>query len=354
MTVVTLLPNTDCANSLGEATVNILENAFYLAKQKLELSRKAYKKLIKQWGWENEDKKYLKVNQTFKKFSPQDLAQVEPATIFCLANQNKKYAPVIEKLLDISHITQQTVRELMKQQRKPKLFFPEKPTIWRQTRDGRRYCQVPPIHDQETGVILQRMMDSEGKSAQQIVAESLALRKALQEECLVEVPVMEETENIEVETQEVEVSESKHLGIDNPQTESDKVIVNPTTTQETIEFLSNELFVLIENIDNFGKKEVKGTEELIARIIDFCNIQPIEEQWNTLASITYKDINALAIVIENSGTYHKEWLLNLPRLLADAVLENPEELEWVDKQLRSEALSLISKITAFSAISKNI
>ena len=57
MTAATLLPNTNCANSLGEATVNILKKAFYQAKQKTELSCKAYKKLIKEWGWENEDKK---------------------------------------------------------------------------------------------------------------------------------------------------------------------------------------------------------------------------------------------------------------------------------------------------------
>jgi hypothetical protein len=136
MSVAILLPNTNCAKSLGKATQNILYNAFYLAKQKLELSRQAYKKLIREWGWENEDKKYLKVAQTFKKFSPHDLAQVEPATIFRLANQNQKYAPVIEQLLDISYITHQTVRELMKQQRKPKPFKKEKPTIWRQARDG--------------------------------------------------------------------------------------------------------------------------------------------------------------------------------------------------------------------------
>ncbi|MEM6399171.1 MAG: hypothetical protein AAF757_02905, partial [Cyanobacteria bacterium P01_D01_bin.116] len=215
MTVATLLPNTDCANSLGEATVNILKNAFYLAKQKVELSRKAYKKLISYWGWENEDKKYLKVNQTFKKFSPQDLAQVEPATIFCLANQNKKYAPVIEKLLDISHITQQTVRELMKQQRKPKPFLPEKPTIWRQTRDGRRYWQPGPNYDQETGVVLQRLMDFTGKTPQQLLGEALRLKLAMLEGSLVEVPQNEETEVTSVETEESSfVHESSESEID--------------------------------------------------------------------------------------------------------------------------------------------
>lgn len=109
--------------------------------------------MIKEWGWEKKDKKYLKAAQTLEKFSPQDLAQVEPATIFLLANQNKKYACVIEQLLDMSNITQEKVRELIKQQRKPKPIKPEKPSIWRCTKKGGRYCQVPPIHEEEIGVV---------------------------------------------------------------------------------------------------------------------------------------------------------------------------------------------------------
>ncbi len=53
MVIATSLKTTNCAQNLGEATQNILENAFYIAKQKLELSRKAYKQLIKQWCWDD-------------------------------------------------------------------------------------------------------------------------------------------------------------------------------------------------------------------------------------------------------------------------------------------------------------
>ncbi|MEM1395744.1 MAG: hypothetical protein AAGG00_21150, partial [Cyanobacteria bacterium P01_H01_bin.150] len=161
MTIATSLQTTNCAQNLGEATQNILENAFYIAKQKLELSRKEYRKLIKDWGWEKEDKKYLQVAKTFKKFSPSDLAEIEPNTLFLLSNQNKKYAPVLDQILDMGRITQQKVRELIKQQRKPKPIKVEKPTVWKMAKDGRRYCQIPPIHDQATGVALQRMMDEE-------------------------------------------------------------------------------------------------------------------------------------------------------------------------------------------------
>ncbi|MEO1376259.1 MAG: hypothetical protein AAFW70_18515 [Cyanobacteria bacterium J06635_10] len=371
MTVATLLPNTNCANSLGEATVNILHNAFYLAKQKVELSRKAYKKLIKDWGWEKEDKKYLKVAQTFEKFSPQDLAKVEPSTIFRLANQNKKYAPVIDRLLDISYITQQTVRELMKQQRKPKPFKKEKPSIWRQAKDGRRYWQPGSNYDQEAGVILQKLMDSTGKTAQELLGEAVRLKLAESEGRLFEVAQTSEAEVTKVETEENSVSnESKEkeadelidnnqpaIKIDNRETEvtevnenvfSSEIIFNSTTTQETVEFLSNELFNFVENINNFGTRQVKEAENLIAQIVDFCKVQPIEEQWNTLASITCRNSKALFFFIENSGKEYKYWLLNLPQLLANAVLDNPEELDWVDKRLRSEALLLIANSTAFS------
>ncbi|MEL6166200.1 MAG: hypothetical protein AAFR37_21460, partial [Cyanobacteria bacterium J06628_3] len=325
---------------------SILKNAFYLAKQKVELSRKAYKKLIKEWGWEKEDKMYLKVAQTFKKFLPQDLAQVEPATIFRLANQNKKYAPVIEKLLDITYITQQVVRELMKQQRKPKPFKKEKPSIWRQARDGRRYWQPGPNYDQETGVILQKLMDSTGKTPQQLLGEALRLELAMLEGRLVKVPQNEQTEVNKVETEESffvhEFSENEIdelaknnqpvVEIDKCETEvnenvSSSEIINPITIQETVEFLSSELFIIVENINNFSRKQSKEAEKLIAQIIDFCNAQQAEEQWNTLASITLRNSKALMVVIGYSKKEHKDWFFNLSQLLADAALENPEELE---------------------------
>ena len=33
------------------------------------------------------------------------------------------------------------------------------PTIWRSLPDGSRYAQIPPIHDQDTGVEIQRQME---------------------------------------------------------------------------------------------------------------------------------------------------------------------------------------------------
>ncbi|AFY58638.1 hypothetical protein Riv7116_6291 [Rivularia sp. PCC 7116] len=364
--IATSLQTSNCAQNLGEATQNILENAFYIAKQKLELSRKAYKQLIKEWGWEKEDKKYLKLAKTFEKFSPSDLAEIEPNTLFLLSNQSKKYAAVIEQLLDIGYITQKKVRELIKQQRKPKPIKVEKPSIWRRTKNGLRYCQVPPIHDQAVGVALQKMMDEEGLTAQQIIAEALELRQALKEGRLNVESQNQETEDIQVSSAKVVQSDEylenqsqevvyedifdnePSFEIDNSEAKqdytifSDNVIFNPTTNQETVEFLSEQLFVAVENLNYFGRKEVKEAEQLVASIIDFCNSQPASEQWNTLAQITRRNSKALMVVVGYSGKEHSEWFFNLPQILADAALDNPEELDWVDKRLRSEALLLIS------------
>ncbi len=170
--------------SLHQATSSILEYAFEIAACKQRLSRKEYKQLLQEQGWQGEEKTYLKVATTFEKFSPQDLANIEPDTIFRLAKNNKKYKDVIEQLSDLPQITQEDVRELIKQQRRevqPPKF--EKLTIWRRMKSGGRYCQIPPIHeeDERTGVTLQRMIDEEGLLPQQIVAEAISLRQALKE-----------------------------------------------------------------------------------------------------------------------------------------------------------------------------
>ena len=51
------------------------------------------------------------------------------------------------------------------------------PTIWRSNADATRYCQIPPIHDQATGVEIQRQMDEEGLTAQKVVSRAIAFSK---------------------------------------------------------------------------------------------------------------------------------------------------------------------------------
>jgi len=172
---------------LTDVTKAILHHAFWLAEQKKQLSLRDYKQLLLEHGWQGEEKRYLKIAAAFAKFSPQDVAQVEPRTIYQLAENSKKYQQVINHLLDLSIINQESVRSLIKKQRQPRTARQEKPSIWRRTKNGGRYCQIPPIHEpsEQTGVTLQRMMDEEGLSAQHIVAEAIALRQAYKQGQLV-------------------------------------------------------------------------------------------------------------------------------------------------------------------------
>ena len=174
----------DCSfQSLQHASFTILKHALELANCKQRLSRKEYKLLLQEKGWQTEEKIYLKLAATFDKFLPENLAEIEPDTLFRLAKNSKKYQSVIDQLLDLPQVTQEAVRELINQQRQPKQPKSEKPSIWRRTPNGGRYCQIPPIHeeDERTGVTLQKMMDEEGLLPQQSVAEAISLRQALKE-----------------------------------------------------------------------------------------------------------------------------------------------------------------------------
>ncbi len=169
--------------ALSDATETILRYAFFLADLKKTHSKKEYKQILSLYGFSGEEKKYLKVAVAFEKFSPDNLAPIEPATIFQLAQNSNKYQPVLDQLLDLAEISQTAVRELIKKHRTPKQPKAQKPSIWRRTKNGARYCQIPPIHEvnETTGTTLQKMIDEEGLLPQQIVAEAIALRLAYQQ-----------------------------------------------------------------------------------------------------------------------------------------------------------------------------
>ncbi|MBW4507452.1 MAG: hypothetical protein KME64_13205 [Scytonematopsis contorta HA4267-MV1] len=363
---------------LGEATSNILRQAFYLAESKETRSKLEYKQLLAEHGWKKEDKKYLKLAAIFSKFSPQDLAAIEPDTLFLLAKNHKKYAPVLEKLLDSGEITQEKVRQLMSEQRKPKTSAEEKASIWRRTPQGFRYTQIPPIHDETTGVILQRMMDEEGLSAQQIVTEALSLRKSFKAGLLIEVSnsqqlddlvneefVYEELSVNNVNNNEV-LEEVLDLSInDNPKhdeileniisEEIINVVLSPVVVEvdtrnetnnvdcffSTLESLTIRLDDIVENKLRLNRKLIKVAEKLVGEIVDFCDQQPIAEQWDTLASITRRHSDGLMMVIGFLGKEHRDWFFNLPQILAYSALKNPSELEWVTEHLRQQAVELM-------------
>jgi hypothetical protein len=210
---------------LEDATENIVSYAKWLANQKQILTKFDYKQLLTRWGWKaKEEKLYLKVAATFDRFLPQNLVQVEPATIFQLARGRKKYQCVLDALLKLPQITQEKVRSLIEATRQPKQPKTEKPSIWRRTKNGGRYCQIPPIHEQETGVTLQQMMDEEGLTAQSIITEAVALRQAYREGRLVLVN--------DAPPQDIESTTEEDGSTDETQLDADTVCTDDTWSFE--------------------------------------------------------------------------------------------------------------------------
>ncbi|NJR19625.1 MAG: hypothetical protein HC785_30835 [Calothrix sp. CSU_2_0] len=202
MVAATIYPTakSDISN-LADATISIVDQAFSLALKKRVLSHQEYKQLLNSIGWNlKESKLYLKVADAFSSFSPDDLQEIEPHTIFDLAKHTKKYNQVIESLKDCGKITQEKVQELIAAHRTPKKAKPDKPTIWKTGRDGEPVCRIPDImeDDMQSGNIIQQEMDQNGTFPQTVIRKALQLWHDVQEGKLV---VQEAEKNVEQDTE---------------------------------------------------------------------------------------------------------------------------------------------------------
>jgi hypothetical protein len=198
MVAATIYPTTQSdISNLADATISILDQAFSLASKKQILSHQKYKQLLDSIGWSlKESKLYLKVANAFSSFSPDDLQEIEPHTIFDLAKHTKKYSQVIESLKNCGKITQEKVLQLIAAHRTPNQPKPDKITIWKTGRDGKPVCRIPDImeDDMQTGNIIQKEMDENGKIAQTVIREAVELWKDVKEGKLV---VQNAPENVE-------------------------------------------------------------------------------------------------------------------------------------------------------------
>lgn len=201
----------DCSNPVGAiytSTVQLLRYAFWLGEQEAKLAKQEFRKLLDIIGWKREAKRYLDICKTFRGFLPEELAQVEPHTIFRIAGNLDKYKFVITQIAILGQITQDAVRGFMKQCRKPRVAkTQEESSIWRTAPDGGRVFQAPPMYDEVTGVTIEEIMKAEGRTAQSILAEAVALLKDKKDGKLV---YIEEVIAQELQT----VSESSTVSLD--------------------------------------------------------------------------------------------------------------------------------------------
>ncbi|MDF5717294.1 MAG: helix-turn-helix domain-containing protein [Rhizonema sp. NSF051] len=84
-------------------------------------------------------------------------------------DSTEEQLPVLEEDTKVIHI-----KEYLEKQQQEVV---ETLSIWRRNPDATRYCQIPPIYNQETGVEVQRQMETEGLTAQTVVERAIAFSK---------------------------------------------------------------------------------------------------------------------------------------------------------------------------------
>jgi hypothetical protein len=271
MTTATVFPQTQALTAnLSDATVSILQQAFWLSSQRQALSNKKYKQFLASLGWSfAESRIYLKLATAFTKFAPDDLKYVEPNTILVLAKHQKKYNQVIDKLQDCGRITQEVVRELIAAVHQPKAPKSNKPSIWKTAKDGKPVCRIPDImeSDRQTGMIIQKEIDENGTVAQTLIREAVALWQAFKDGKLafVEDIVGEECQDVttdnlsnEVETEEPEdVTQESQYSYEVPmQTHIDIV-------DESIELQAEDGEVVADTVDDIQDFQMLQVDSII-------------------------------------------------------------------------------------------
>ncbi len=103
-----------------------------------------------------------------------------PSLQECTQAQSDEDVGVVHNTDDLKTDTNMLfVVSLKEEQQQEEVNVPaaDTPTIWRRSPDATRYCQIPPIYDQQTGVEIQRQMDSDGLTAQSVIKRAIALTK---------------------------------------------------------------------------------------------------------------------------------------------------------------------------------
>jgi hypothetical protein len=161
---------------IEQSTLEYLHTAFLLYEYKQTHSKREYRALLEEYGWDKgsaEEKRSLKIAENFQAFAsrPQDLAILPISVLIRLCSQN--YKVLIQELQDYSKLGCTEVLELIEERR---AFLKsqnkdEKEGNWRATADGSRYYTFGKImeDDHQTGVLTEKLILQMGFSPQRIV-----------------------------------------------------------------------------------------------------------------------------------------------------------------------------------------
>ncbi|PAX51991.1 hypothetical protein [Brunnivagina elsteri] len=161
---------------IEQSTLEYLHTAFLLYEYKQTHSKREYRALLEEYGWDKgnvEEKRSLKIAENFQAFTsrPEHLAVLPVSVLIRLCSPN--YKVLIEELQDYSKLDCTEVLELIEERR---AFLKsqnkdKKEGNWRATADGSRYYTFGKIHenDHQTGVLTEKLILQMGLSPQRIV-----------------------------------------------------------------------------------------------------------------------------------------------------------------------------------------
>ncbi len=163
------------------ATILYIEFGRWLKQQEESLSKKAFRELLKGYGMlRREATKFIKAAKATASYEASDLAKLGTMVFSLVA---PKYEALWEEMYSYGELTQDFVDALKKERFPTKKREKNEPvSVWKQPPGGgMRYCQIPPIHDQETGVKLERIVLESGVTPQKVVTLALECYQALKE-----------------------------------------------------------------------------------------------------------------------------------------------------------------------------
>jgi hypothetical protein len=298
----------DKIDTLDSSTVGIIEFAKTLLRDKQNLPKAEFNKMVQFFGWGRRlVQNYINIALAFADVEISKLARIEPRTLFKITS-NKKFASVVESIRNsVGHVTQQLVENLIETLVTPRVAKSEKPTIWRGERDGSRSCVIPPIKedDQFTGISIQRAMDIEGMTAQAVVRESAAFREAWL--CGAFLLVGELPPHLQaILGEKLEYVAPTRVGdievkTDTEQSQTDETTVEVIEVVEPIEVPQIELATLRQDIET----SIEGNEDLPL------NNSMVSMSFEEIASLivqctTWSEIVAITSTIDEQ-TRHKSW-----------------------------------------------
>ncbi len=168
---------------IEQSTLEYLHTAFLLYEYKQTYTKKEYRALLEEYGWDKgstEERRSLRIAENFQAFisCPEHLAVLPISVLLRLCSQN--YKILIDELKNIS-IGRMTCRLVLDLIEERKTFLKsqkreKKEGNWRATPDGNRYYTFGKIFedDHQTGVFTEKLIEELGLSPQRIVRMAIA------------------------------------------------------------------------------------------------------------------------------------------------------------------------------------